>query len=109
MLPKYISWRKWRSVSILKLPIQRDIIILEKRHDYEFDLVIGYSGANLPYEERGWGYIFLMIIKKGRKAINITIITAQSSDNKVTVVINKTPDVLFILVYFSKTGFMESQ
>lgn len=56
--------------------MQRDIIILERRHDHEFDLVIGYVGANLSYEERGWGYIFLMIIKKGRKATNNTIITA---------------------------------
>lgn len=30
-------------------------------------------------------YIFLKIIKKGRKAINITIITAQSSDDRVTI------------------------
>lgn len=38
---------------MLELPIQRDLIILERRQDYEFDLVIGYIGANLPYEERG--------------------------------------------------------
>lgn len=24
----------------------------KKRHDYELDLIIGYIGANLPYEER---------------------------------------------------------
>lgn len=30
-------------------------------------------------------YIFLKIIKEGGKAINITVITAQSSDDRVTV------------------------
>lgn len=98
MLSKYISWRKWRSVSILKLPLQRDIIVLENRHDYEFDLVIGYIGANLLYEETGWGLHFPTIIKKGRKTINITIITAQFSDNKVTVSNQQDP---WCSVYFS--------
>ena len=58
MLSRYISWTKWRSVSILELPIQRDLIILERRQDYEFDLIIVYNGANLPSEERGWGLHF---------------------------------------------------
>lgn len=43
------------------------------------------------------GYIFLTIIKKGRKAINITIIITQSFDNKVTVSNQQDPEV----VYFS--------
>ena len=30
------------------------------------------------------GYIFLKIIKKGRKAIKFIIITARASDNRVT-------------------------
>lgn len=44
------------------------------------------------------GYIFLTIIKKGRKAINITIITAQYSDNKVTI---SNQQNIWCSVYFS--------
>lgn len=36
----------------IKITYKRNIIIPERRHDYEFDLNMGYIGANLPYEER---------------------------------------------------------
>lgn len=27
-------------------------------HDYEFELIVGYIGADLPYDERGCGLDF---------------------------------------------------
>lgn len=36
----------------IKIIYKRNIIILERRYDYEFDLNMGYIGVNLLYEER---------------------------------------------------------
>lgn len=64
---------------------------MKKRLDYEFDLIISYIEGNFSYEERGWVLHFPKISKKWRKTIHITIISAQSSDNRVTVSTQQDP------------------
>lgn len=69
MLPRYISRIKWRSVSILELPIHRDLIILERGQDYEFDLIIVYNGANAIRRKRMRDTFFLKQTRKEEKQL----------------------------------------